>query len=45
VLTANPALDVGEAERWLEHLMGTGDPRYGRFRELVTRCLGEDRTV
>ncbi len=42
VLAANPTLDVNEIERWLGHIVGTTDARYGRFRKLVERQLGRE---
>ena len=43
VLTANPSLDENEIDRWLGHVVGTADARYGRFRNLLARLLGRDR--
>jgi hypothetical protein len=40
VLAANPSLDVEEVNRWLEHIVGLADERYGRFQSLVKRFLG-----
>ena len=42
VLTANPGLDVDEIARWLRHIVGEADARYGRFTDLVRRFLGSE---
>lgn len=43
VLIAAPALNLGEVNRWLDHLAGPEDPRTARFRRLATDLLGRDR--
>lgn len=42
VLAANPGLDVGEVDRWLEHIVEVADTRAERFDNLVRRLLGSE---
>jgi len=37
VLVATPALDFGEIDRWLDHLVGANDDRARQFDELRRR--------
>lgn len=38
ILAATEPLDRGEVERWLEAMVGAGDPRLARLREVVSRA-------
>lgn len=40
MLTLVPALQVGEVDRWLDHIVGADDPRTVRFAALRDELLG-----
>jgi hypothetical protein len=45
ILTLVPALQLGEISRWLDHLVGSDEPRAVRFLQLQQELLGPDRRV
>lgn len=42
MLVAQDVLDRAEVERWLDHLIGSGDPRAKRFRKLAAELRGAE---
>ncbi|MHB8330053.1 MAG: nucleotidyl transferase AbiEii/AbiGii toxin family protein [Acidimicrobiales bacterium] len=40
VLVATPGLDLFEARRWLDHIVGAGDHRLRHFDDIAARVLG-----